>query len=123
MKTDENPSVVAGTLRQLARWRSMPSIDATFATRRDAEMTVERLVQQHGLKREHIVVAPVSAANSAGVEVAGADAKRGDPAPPSDAEDAALAGRISVSVPTGTAGAAEIRAVFEEFNAADIREG
>ena len=40
-------------------------------------MAVERFVQGHGVDRDAIRIVPVSAENSAGVEVAGADAKRG----------------------------------------------
>ncbi len=52
-------------------------ISGTFDTRREAEMAVERFVQGHGVDRSAIRIVPVSAENSAGVEVAGADAKRG----------------------------------------------
>ncbi|HEX2017978.1 MAG TPA: hypothetical protein VGO17_03480 [Aurantimonas sp.] len=83
-------------------------------------MAIERLVQQHGVKRSAVAVTPASAANSAGIEVASADAKRGEPtAPTGDA--AALNGRIAVSLDREEADAETIREVFKEFGAADIR--
>jgi len=100
----------------------MSRIIGVFDTRREAEMSIERLVQEHGIDRGVIAVMPDSPQNSAGVEVAGADAKRGEPVAPAG-EEAALNGRIAVSLDDGAADAGMVRAVFEEFKAADIRSG
>lgn len=97
----------------------MPIVSGTFDTRREAEMAIERLVQQHGVARDSIQVAPVTPENSAGIEVSGADAKRGEPVEPSD-EDAALNGRISVSLDRDEVEAVTIREVFAEFGSLDI---
>ena len=55
----------------------MPTLKGTFATRREAEMAVERLVQEHEIDRKAIQIAPEGAANSAGDETAGSDAEAG----------------------------------------------
>ena len=93
------------------------AISARFDTRREAEMAIERLVQTHGFDRATIEVVSAAAQNSVGIEVAGADAKRGETAP-SQADDAALNGRVEVT--TSDSDHETIRAVFTEFNAADM---
>ncbi|MGF7153594.1 hypothetical protein [Novosphingobium gossypii] len=71
------------------------SIEKTYATREDAELAVERLVQQVGLARTDIFVASAGDENSAGDSLSGGDA----PVPLEDGrDDAALAGGITVSV-------------------------
>ena len=49
------------------------TLKTTFATRRDAELAVERLVQEHGVERSDIFIAPEGDANSAGEAVSGSD--------------------------------------------------
>ena len=73
------------------------TLKTTFATRRDAELAVERLVQEHGIERSDIFIAPEGDANSAGEAVSGSDRPS---AAPTEAgrSDAALNGRIEVSV-------------------------
>lgn len=90
---------------------------ARFDTRREAEMAIERLVQTHNFDRAVIEVVAVGVQNSAGTEVAGADAKRGEATPPAN-DDAALNGRVEVRIASGDAEIA--RQVFTEFHAADI---
>ena len=97
----------------------MPRVSATFETRREAEMSVERFVQTHGVDRKAIAVEPAGAANTAGTEIAGADAKRESPSPPPN-DDAALNGRVRVSVERDATDVETARAVFEEFKAAEI---
>lgn len=97
-------------------------ISGTFDTRREAEMAVERFVQGHGVDRDAIRIVPVSAENSAGVEVAGADAKLGEPTPPSG-DEAALAGRIEVSLDRYETEVQTAREIFKEFKATDINVG
>ncbi len=98
----------------------MVRITGIVETRREAAMTIERLVPEHGLDRSAIAVAPEAGASTVGTEVAGAYAKRGEPVA-STGGDAALNGRIAVSLDSGTGDPGLIRAVFEELKAADIR--
>jgi hypothetical protein len=73
------------------------TIVAQFETRREAEVAVEHLVQEHGIPRADVFIRARGEANSAGVKPAGADVesghagveKRGSPE---------LAGPIEVSV-------------------------
>ena len=55
------------------------TIIASFETRRDAEVAVEHLVQQHGIERSDVFIQPEGAANSAGSKLAGADIESGHP--------------------------------------------
>ena len=48
-----------------------------FATRRDAELAVEHLVQEHGFERTDIFIEAQGAQNSAGTTRAGADLESG----------------------------------------------
>ncbi|MES2288443.1 MAG: hypothetical protein V4530_01800 [Pseudomonadota bacterium] len=73
------------------------SITGTFDTRRDAELAVERLVQEHGVERTDIFIAPIGPENSAGSEAGGSDAPSS--APSDDGRsDGAHAGAVTVSV-------------------------
>ena len=90
-----------------------------FDTRREAEMTVERLVQQFDIDRAKVVVAPDGEANSAGIEEAGSDNKAGNPSPEAR-DDAELNGKVVVTVDVVDAAAAdEVRAAFNEFDASE----
>lgn len=92
------------------------TLHANFETRRQAEMTVERLVQELGVDRKAIVVTAAGDENSAGEEIAGSDEKAGDPSP-ERRDDAALNGQVSVSVELqDDARAAEVRDAFAEFD-------
>ncbi len=97
----------------------MARITGLFDTRREAEMSIERLVQDRGFDRRAIAVMPEQHENSAGIEIAGADAKRAEPVTPAT-DEAALNGRIAVSLDAGEGDAGAIRAVFEEFGAAGV---
>lgn len=98
------------------------TLKATFETRREAEMTVERLVQEYGIERTDIFVAAEGAENSAGEEEAGSDTAAGSPTT-DDRNDAALNGRISVSVDLADeARADEVRSAFSEFDAQSITD-
>ncbi len=93
-----------------------------FDTRRDAEMTVERLVQQFDIDRAKVTVTPDGEANTAGVEEAGSDNKAGEPSPEAR-DDAELNGKVVVTVDVAdTAAADEVRAAFAEFEASEQRE-
>jgi hypothetical protein len=96
------------------------TLNASFETRREAEMTIERLVQESGIERANIFVMAEGTDNSAGEEQAGSDTKAGSPSP-EDRDDAALNGMIIVSVEIeDDARAVEVRSAFKEFNAQDV---
>ena len=98
------------------------TLNATFETRREAEMTVERLVQEHGLDRADIFIAADGDENTAGQEQAGSDVDAGDPSPPARG-DASLNGGVTVSVDIEDAAeVAKVRAAFGEFEAGDVSE-
>lgn len=85
-----------------------------FDTRRDAEMTVERLVQEHGIDRNDIVVAAAGDANSAGVERSGSDEASALEGP---REDAALDGQLLVVVRLADdEQARKVQSAFAEFS-------
>ncbi|MGU3390432.1 hypothetical protein [Sphingomonas sp. M1A8_2b] len=102
----------------------MPTtLKAKFDTRREAEMTVERLVQEQHIERTDIFITTDGPANSAGSETAGADTEGQDPSPASR-DDAALEDKIVVSVDIADeAKAAEVKAAFAEFDASDVAQG
>lgn len=98
------------------------TLNATFETRREAEMTVERLVQEHGIERTDIFVGAASNKNTAGEERAGSDNHAGEPSPKAR-DDAPLNGAVSVSVDIADDDkAAKVRDAFTEFQAADVSE-
>ncbi|MCP3735740.1 hypothetical protein M9979_12735 [Sphingomonas sp. RP10(2022)] len=96
------------------------SLTATFDTRREAEMAVERLVQQFDLDRDAIRIIAEGEDNSVGEDTAGADTEAGAPSP-DDRSDAPLNGaiRVTVDLADDTA-AAEVRDAFAEFDASDV---
>ena len=96
------------------------TITGTFATRRQAEMTTERLVQEYGIDRAAITVTAAGAANTAGVTRAGSDTEAGAPSE-GPRNDAALAGAVLVSVNLAAGAAAnDVHAAFAEFSASTI---
>ena len=98
------------------------SLTAKFDTRREAEMTVERLVQQFKIERTDVFIAAESDENTAGIEEAGSDTQAGAPSP-EDRNDAQLAGRVIVSVDIEDDGLAdEVRAAFAEFDAREVEQ-
>lgn len=99
------------------------SLSAKFDTRREAEMTVERLVQQFKIERTDIFITADGPDNTVGVEEAGSDTKAGAPTP-EDRDDAALKGQVVVSVDIENNDLAnEVRAAFNEFHAVAVDEG
>ena len=98
------------------------TLNATFETRREAEMTVERLVQEHGLERTDIFITAAGDENTAGEEQAGSDGEAGEPSPEAR-DDSPLNGAVSVSVDIADeAKATKVREAFSEFEAADVSE-
>jgi len=99
------------------------TLSGKFDTRRDAEMAVERLVQQFEIDRAKIAITPDGAANTAGIEEAGSDKAAGAPSPESR-DDAELNGKVVVTVDgTDDAVADEVRAAFAEFDASEQAGG
>ncbi len=98
------------------------TLTARFETRREAEMAVERLVQEQGVERSDIFISAEGDENTAGEEQAGSDSQAGEPSP-ERRDDAALNGRILVSVDIEDDDrAAVVRAAFKEFDARDVAQ-
>ena len=97
----------------------MTTITATFETRREAELAVEHLVQEHDVDRSDIVIESASDENSAGSEASGADLET--EFEDGSEEDAALNGGVKVTVTLDDEDMAEdVEDVFHEFGAGDI---
>lgn len=97
-------------------------LTATFGTRREAEMTVERLVQEFDLDRAAISVGTEGDDNSAGEERAGSDDAADQPGQ-DDRNDGALLGAIVVTAEVADEAAAEkVRSAFGEFAAQGVVE-
>ena len=73
------------------------TIVAQFESRRQAELAVERLVQEHGIPRTDVFLRARGEANSSGVKAAGADIESGHPGVEKHGSPV-LAGMIEVSV-------------------------
>jgi hypothetical protein len=98
------------------------TITAEFDNRRDAEMSVERLVQEQGVERTSVFIAAAGSDNSAGVKPSGADVESGHQHMEADG-DPKLSGKISVSVDfDDDDAAAEARSAFTEFGASSVSE-
>lgn len=98
------------------------TLTAQFETRREAEMTVERLVQEHGIERTDVFVVAAGQENTAGEETAGSDNAAGEPGV-DERHDAALNGAIEVSVDIEDEDKASVvREAFAEFSAHDVEE-
>lgn len=99
------------------------TLAAAFKTRRDAEMAVERLVQEFGVERTDIFIAAAGRSNTAGTAPAGAD-NAGAEAASETRGDAPLHGSIEVSVDLADDDkAGQVRAAFAEFNASQPPAG
>jgi hypothetical protein len=97
----------------------MRTITASFATRREAELAVEHLVQEHGVERSAISVRAAGEANTAGTEAAGADVESGHPGVGKEASPP-LAGAVEVCVEHED-GSADVQAVLRELGASEVR--
>jgi len=97
-------------------------LSGRFETRRDAEMTVERLVQEFGINRADVFVVAAGRANTAGERMAGSDTRSAEPSE-GGRQDAELNGPIEVSVDIqDEAKAAEVRKAFAEFGASGVEQ-
>ena len=98
------------------------TLNASFATRREAEMTVERLVQEHGIDRADIFIATAGSENTAGNARAGSDTQAVKPGSEMR-DDAPLNGAVTVSVDIeDDARVAKVREAFRDFEAAAVHE-
>jgi hypothetical protein len=95
-------------------------INATFETRRAAELAIEHLVQEHGVARTDVMVDADGSSNSSGTVRSGGDAAK-------DAEDSdtqpKLAGAIRVSVKSGTIAREAIEAALQEAGGSLDKQG
>lgn len=73
------------------------TITAAFESRRQADLAVEQLVQDHDIERADIFIMPEGDENTSGDEIDGADAQSGHPDMEADG-DPVLAGAITVTV-------------------------
>ena len=91
------------------------TISAKFKSRRDAEMAVEHIVEDHGVDRGAVEVGPVSDENTAGTEAARADVEDGHLKSGTEGEPA-LAGKVKVSVQVDDASADKVVSSFKTFD-------
>ena len=98
----------------------MPQIiTGYFNTRRDAEMTVEHLVQDHGLDRNRVQAMAEGGENSSGTVVSGADAA--DVAA-GDAPEGIRGGRIVVRAEVDDDLVEAALGSFRECNVAELKQ-
>ncbi|NML13212.1 hypothetical protein HHL08_24360 [Sphingobium sp. AR-3-1] len=91
------------------------TLTGTFDSRDQADMAVERLVQEIGIERTDIFVAASGPDNSAGNRTGGADSETVDQ---DERDDAPLAGGIMVSIDLQDDAKVEVvTAALEEFGA------
>lgn len=85
---------------------------ATFATREAADRAVEHLVQQCGVARTDVFVAPDTEANTAGTMSSGGDATRAD---------APLNGEIRVSADIARSDLLKAEQAFRQAGARNVK--
>jgi hypothetical protein len=73
------------------------TVVAYFDNRREAELAVEHLIQEHGIERTDIFLQAQGQANTAGIRAAGADVESGHPGVETHASPK-LDGEIELSV-------------------------
>ena len=95
-------------------------IVATFDTRRDADIAVEHLVQEHGIDRADILVSALGTANTAGTRAAGADVESGHPGVQTNGKPK-LSGPIEVTVECGPERMTLVRAALAKAGAKRLR--
>jgi hypothetical protein len=98
---------------------STTTITGTFATRREAEIAVEHLVQEYGIDRSDVFVEPQSAENSAGTKPSGGDVAEAEPQA-DNAEEPALNGALLVSVDLSLDRLDDAEAAFRDAGATNV---
>lgn len=97
----------------------MPTmITGLFDTRREAEMAVERLVQEHDLDRSRIQAHAAGEENTSGTVVSGADAAD---AAAGERPEGVRRGRIAVSVEAGEGDRQLVLDAMRECGADEIK--
>src|SRR3954453_9835487 len=91
-----------------------------FATRREAELAVEHLVQEHGAKRSGVSVHAAGSANTAGSKISGADIESGHPGTHKHGRPE-LSGPIEVAVACDQAQAPMVEAALKNAGAQQFR--
>ncbi|HEX4893991.1 MAG TPA: hypothetical protein VFV47_11930 [Hyphomicrobiaceae bacterium] len=91
-----------------------------FASRREAELAIEHLVQEYGIERTDVFVEAQGPENSSGTKAAGADVESGHPSVAKDG-DPALRGPIQVSVDCDQERSNAIQSVLRDLGANNIR--
>jgi hypothetical protein len=98
------------------------TITAEFQTRRDADLAVERLVQDYGVERTDVFISAAGSDNTAGTQASGADVESGHPNTEVDAAPA-LNGAITVSVDIEDDTKVDrVRAALNEFDPSNFDE-
>jgi catalase len=100
---------------------AMRKVIASFATRRDAEIAIEHLVQEHGVERTDIFVQPQGKANSAGTQSAGADLQRAELESGQFSARPQLNGAVEVAVDCHGAQPRIVETVLRESGAEQLR--
>lgn len=96
--------------------RTHDGLSAIFATREQADLAVERLVQEYRVDRTFIYVEPVGDRNSAGTQISGGDHASGAIGS-QDRSDGPLHGAIQVTVPLGQDNRATLTTALREAGA------
>jgi hypothetical protein len=92
-----------------------------FSTRRDAELAIEHVVQEHGVARNDVFVQAAGADNSAGTRAAGADRESGHPGVEKHGSPE-LKGDVEVSVDChDVAKARAVKVAFEQAGGHEIK--
>jgi hypothetical protein len=89
------------------------TITTSFATRREAELAVEHLVQEHRIDRAAITLHAAGPDNTAGDHADGADVESGHPGVEKHGEPA-LHGRIALRVVCSTSQQPTVEAAIKE---------
>lgn len=95
------------------------TVIGSFPTRRQAEIAVEHLVQEHGIARTDVFIQAPGSANSAGSEIAGADLESGHPGVAKRGSPE-LKGAIEVSVDCHDDKAPVVEAAFRDAGAQQL---
>jgi hypothetical protein len=91
-----------------------------FEKRREAELAVEHLVQEHGLQRSAVSVHAAGSANTAGSRISGADVESGHPGVDKHGKPE-LSGQIEIVVECGQAQATIVEAALKDAGARQLR--
>ena len=94
-------------------------IQTTFSTRRDAEMAVEHLVQEHGVDPAGIMLIADSDENTAGTQAAGGDLADGRRKLDTVGEPA-LAGRVRLIASVDDALTSRLQATLSNYGGEDV---